>query len=370
MNRIKNKKRAAVLAVCALLILAAVLLLRFRVSSAWLAVSGDGWTDVNSTGYLKLGDSLLKYSPDGAEGLDVSGKVRWSVTYSMATPLADACGGTAAVAEQQGTQVLFFDEDGQTGQFETTLPIRAVRVAEQGVAAVVLEDDDVTWINFYQSDGTLIAENRTTLGDSGYPLDMDLAPDGLQIMVSYLQPSEGSLNTRVAFYSFDSVGQAEINNLVGSFDYENTVIPLTFFVSRNTSVAVQSYGFSVYSGRTAPKERVAKTFEEEALSVFHDDSYVGFLFSSDREDARYKIQLYNMNGRMVMQRYIDYAYTGISVQDGHVVVWNEKKFEVFGPGGRRKVSVTYNSGIENVLRLGTGRYLVAASDATEVIRVY
>lgn len=78
------------------------------------------------------------------------GEVLWSTTYSMQTPVADFCGTTAAVAEQQGTQVFVFNADGLMGQFDTTLPILKVKVAKQGVVAVVLQDSNVTWINFYE----------------------------------------------------------------------------------------------------------------------------------------------------------------------------------------------------------------------------
>lgn len=175
---------------------------------------GDGWTDVNGTIYEPFGKNLLKYSPDGASCISKKGEALWSTTYSMQTPVADFCGTTAAVAEQQGTQVFVFNADGLMGQFDTTLPILKVKVAKQGVVAVVLQDSNVTWINFYEPDGTQIAENRTTINDSGYPMDISLSPDGLKIMVSYLMATQGNLSTKVAFYNFDSVGQAQINNLV------------------------------------------------------------------------------------------------------------------------------------------------------------
>ena len=85
----------------------------------------------------------------------------------MQAPFVDVCGTTAVIADQQGMQVYVFDEEGLKGQFQTKLPIQKARVATQGVVAVILADDDVTWVNFYDASGTLIAENRTTIDDFG-----------------------------------------------------------------------------------------------------------------------------------------------------------------------------------------------------------
>lgn len=351
-------------------VLIAAMVVWLRVESSYQVISGEGWTEISGTSYEKFGSYLLKYSPDGASCITTSGKVRWSATYSIPVPILDICRGTAVIAEQQGNLVYVYDEDGQKGSFETSLPILAVQVAKQGVVAVALEDGDVTWINFYEPDGTLIAENRTTINDSGYPLSFDLSEDGMKIVVSYLLAEEGGMSTRVAFYSFDAVGQAEINNLVSSEDFENTVVPLVYFTGSSTAVAIHNDGFSVYRGRQVPALKVTKTFEDEILSTFYDDSHIGFVFASDHSEAKYKIQVYNLNGSLAMQRYINYEYDGIRLQNGNVIVYNEKKFEVYGSGGRLKTSVKYRSSISDVVKLDTWTYLVSGSDSTNVIRVY
>ncbi|MDO5425169.1 MAG: DUF5711 family protein [Eubacteriales bacterium] len=370
-QRMKHKKKLLAAGGVVLVCLLVALVLYFKPASSYRIVSGDGWTDVNGTSYETFGKNLLKYSPDGVSCITSKGEVKWSTTYSMQTPIAAVCGTTAAVAEQQGTQVYIFNETGLTGQFETTLPILKIQVAKQGVVSVVLEDDDVTWIDFYETDGTEIATNRTTINDSGYPMDMALSPDGLKIMVSYLLATEGTMSSKIAFYNFDSVGQAEINNLVSSADYENAVIPQTYFVSTSVSVAIHHDGFSVYRGSQIPEVKVHKTFTEEILSTFHDDSYIGFVFASDRDEYKYKIQLYNLSGKLVMQRYLTQDYTGIRIQSGNVIVYNEKMFEIYTSGGRKKASVTYDKPIADVVKVnGLSTYLVATSESTDLIQIW
>ena len=47
------------------------------------------------------------------------------------------------------------------------------------MAAAILDGDDHTWINFYNLDGSLVAENQTNIQDPGYPMDVALADNGV-----------------------------------------------------------------------------------------------------------------------------------------------------------------------------------------------
>ena len=369
-QRIKHRKKRILLCIEAVLLLAGALAAMLHVAQTYQKL-GDGWTDVNGTIFEPFGKNLLKYSPDGASCISKKGEVLWSTTYSMQTPVADFCGTTAAVAEQQGTQVFVFNADGLMGQFDTTLPILKVKVAKQGVVAVVLQDSNVTWINFYEPDGTQIAENRTTINDSGYPMDISLSPDGLKIMVSYLMATQGNLSTKVAFYNFDSVGQAQINNLVSSENFENTVVPEVFFTDSGTAVAVHNGGFSVYRGSQIPELKVEKTFEEEILSTFHDNSHIGFVFASEKENYKYRMEIYDLNGRRTMRKYLTDVYSGIRIQDDEVILYDQKKFQIYTTSGRKTASIVYEKAISEVVKAGSfGTYLVAGNDSTDLIRIW
>ena len=115
----------------------------------------------------------------------------------MQAPIADICDTTMAIAEQQGTQIYIINEDGLVGNFETQYPILKVRVSTQGMVAVVQEQDNITWINLYQADGTVVANDKTTVSETGYPMDVDLSPNGQRMAVSYLGMKEGILGSSV-----------------------------------------------------------------------------------------------------------------------------------------------------------------------------
>lgn len=354
----------------AVLALSGGLFLNFHLSDSYSVISSEKRNDINGTQYQKFGKNLLKYSSDGISCLNRKGEVLWSSTFSIQSPLLDLCGTIASVAEKDGTQVYLFDSEGQVGQFNTLLPIEKVCVAEQGVVAVVLEDGNNTWINLYDAGGELIAENKTSVEESGYPLDIALSPDGRKLMVSFLNPTGGSVQSNVVFYNFDSVGKANANNLVNTVSYENTAIPEVYFVSDKISVAVRGNGFSVFKGNEVPEESADVSFEEEIQSVFYDDEHIGFVFKSDKKEHKYLLRMYSLGGRRTAQKYFDFAYKEIRMDDDKILMFQDAAMAVFSTSGRRRAEVKYRKPIEDVISLGGFRkYLVLTQESTDRIRL-
>ena len=187
-----------------------LILNNMRVLKNYELVKTSERTDVLTTSFVEMNGKLLKYSPDGVAYMD-GDSVLWSAAYSMQTPIVDICEKIAVVGEQKGSQVYIYSADkGQIGYFQTLLPIQKVKVASQGVVAAVLEDGEVTWINLYDTDGNEIAKHRTSVAESGYPIDVSISPDGQKLAVSFLRTTKGVMNTKIAFYNFGSVGKSAI----------------------------------------------------------------------------------------------------------------------------------------------------------------
>ena len=127
----------------------------------------------------------------------------WSTLYEMQNPVADVRGDRAVIADQDGTLLEMFDKDGETGSVTTSYNIIKARVSSSGMVAAILDGGDATWINFYGSDGTLIAENQTHLADPGYPLDVAVSGSGDIMMVTYQFVDGSETTSYVAFITLE-----------------------------------------------------------------------------------------------------------------------------------------------------------------------
>lgn len=320
--------------------------------------------------YESVGKNIYRYSSDGISCVSRKNELKWSITYNMQAPVADVCGGTMAVAEQQGNQIYVVNEDGLVGNFNTLLPILKVRVSKQGVVAVVLQEEGITWVSLYRPDGTSIANDKTTVAQSGYPLDIDLSPDGQKLAVSYLGIKEGIIESRVVFYHFGQAGQSEKDHVVSSANYLDTVIPEIYFTDNSRAVAVADNGFMVFKGNDAPEQSASVSFEEEVVSAFHDGSRIGFLFRSGSAEYPYRMEIYNYSGHKKASKEIDASFDMIRIQNGQILMYDDHHCEVYTLSGTKRFSSVYEKEIADVFYFSEFRkYMIITRDSFDRIRI-
>ena len=207
-NRIRKfRMRMTIGAIAAVIVMAFFLYNKLYTFKDYVIAQSYDNTAAAGSDYVAVGENLYRYNSDGVSCVTRENEMLWSITYNMQAPIVDVCQETMVIAEQQGNQIYVVNQDGLVGSFESLLPILKVRVSRQGVVAAVLQEGDITWVNLYKADGTSIASDKTTVGESGYPLDIDLSPNGEKLAVSYLGVTDGNITSNVVFYHFGAAGQ-------------------------------------------------------------------------------------------------------------------------------------------------------------------
>ena len=102
--------------------------------------------------------NILRYSPDGVSLVSDKMSTLWSETYQMQNPVADVNGTRAVIADKDGTTLEIYDKSGKTGSVTTSYSIVKAKVSKSGLVAAILDGGDDTWIDFYGTDGSLIAD--------------------------------------------------------------------------------------------------------------------------------------------------------------------------------------------------------------------
>lgn len=151
------------------LVLAVVILLLIVAGSLFFVYQNTSYTeyqvlerseraDSAGSSFLEFSGNILKYSYDGASCLDSANRQIWSQTYEMQTPIVDICEDYVAIAERDGNKIYIMDTAGPCGSVETRRPISQIQVANQGMVAVLMEDEGAGYIELYSKDGTFLAE--------------------------------------------------------------------------------------------------------------------------------------------------------------------------------------------------------------------
>ena len=327
------------------------------VSSTSREVSSDA-TDI------RLKNSILTYSKDGAHCTDAKGNVKWNQTYVIQDVKIATCGDVAAIGSYNGREIYVQNTDKQLGTITTTMPIRNITVSETGRVTTVLADTDVAWIMTYEADGTNSYTGQAHMTDGGYPVSVSLSPDGELLAISYLYVDAGVVKSNVTFYNFGPVGENQSDYMVSAYSYSDLVVPKVQFMNNDTAFAVGDSRLMIYSGTQKPVTAGEYLYDDEIQSIFYSDKYVGLVFLSDQAETKYRMDVYNTSAAKVGSYYFDVDYTDIFFGDDDMVIYNESECQIFTTDGVEKYHGSFGKSARLLLPAGGSYKYYLVTDST------
>lgn len=362
-------KKTAVTAIVIVAVAAAVMIfVEKRSYRNYRILQTSEQEDIVSTKYEVMAGKVLRYSPDGASLVSSEMEAYWSTLYEMENPVADINDSWAVIADIDGTDLKIFDKNGEVGSVTTSYNIVKARISSNGLVAAILDGGDATWINYYNSDGSLIAENQTHVEDPGYPMDVALSDNGQIMMVTYQFIDGSDTTSYVAFYNFGDVGQNESDRIVSGYTYEGTVIPEIRYLDSERSAALRDDGFTLYKGKQIPKESVSEKVDKEIVSTFCDEKTIGMVFKNGSKDKKYTMKVYSADGSLRFTKNFNIPYTTIKMSGGSILLYNDSQICVMNNRGVEKYNGTVDGSINNFIKIGMNRYLLVLDSGVNVIK--
>ncbi len=235
------------------------------------------------------------------------------------------------------------------------------------MVAAILDNDENTWINFYNPDGSLVAENLTKIDDPGYPLDVAVSDNGV-MMVTFQYVDGNKTTSYVAFYNYGDVGQNEADRIVSGYTYENVVIPQVECISANQYIALRDDGFSTYQGSQIPKESKTINVKQEIVSTFFSDDRIGLVFKNNNKDDLYTMEVYNMSGQLKFRKNFNVPYTTIKMSGDNIIMYNSSQICVMNSRGVQKYMGSVDGTIRDFFKIGWNKYLMVLDTGVSTIK--
>lgn len=324
--------------------------------------------DITGTSYVRLGNDFVKYGADGITLVNASNETLWSNAYTMKTTVSDSSSEAVLIYEQQGSQAAVADRSGVLGQFETDLPILKGSVAGNGVCAFLMKNDEDTLIRLYSPDGTILAEVKPTLEETGQPVALDLSEGATKLMVSMVKAGAGTVDSSVIFYDFSSTSESAAKHVTGNITYKDEVVPEVFFADDRTPVAVGSGRILVFSGVNDPSEKADISVGGEITSVFHDKEHIALIQPGDDAQNRYRLTVYNYRGEQMASVLFNESYDNAVFDSGEILLWSRGHMMAFTPEGVMRFDSDFEGKIELLAKTpGFRNYCVlSASGITRI----
>lgn len=322
-----------------------------------------------SAQYKEFAGGILRYSTDGISFFK-DGREVFNKAISISLPIISTCGDYIVIAERKSNEICLIDIKGNQTNLTSTYPIIDVDVSEQGVVAATLDDGTANYIELYDKENAKLVGGRTVLAGDGYPIDISIANDATRLVASYLAVSAGSAQSRVVFYNYTSVGENEVDRIVGGFNqYKSTIVPEVNFINNTTAVAVGDNMFSVYSIKQKPKLLHEEKFEEKIDAVFYSSKYIGIVFESNDSSYSRILKVYNKEGEKVFSKSLDFKYNDISFAGDNVVMYDESTCRMYSFTGKERFNYTFDKNIVKLVPVKDDKYIVVSDNSIEEIEL-
>ena len=320
--------------------------------------------------FRKYQDNLLTYSKDGISAYDKDGKQLWNQTYEMQNPIISVCEDVVAIADYNGRTIYIQSSAKQLGTITTNLPIRNLEVASNGVVSAVVEDSKVTWIYVFDTAGKELLKFHITMEQTGYPIAVSLSPNALLCAVSYFYVDAAEMKSSIAFYNFDEYGKNQTDNLVGGYDYSDTVVPCICFMNNSAAFAIGDDCLLFFAGGQKPELKTVYYFDTEIRSIYHNEEYVGLVFENQTGDKTYRLEIYDKSGNLVRKQDFDIAYDDIVFYQDTYTIYNEEACLIGTMDGRIKYNGTFQEKVNLLIPTGKGyTYTLVTEDALQTIQL-
>lgn len=303
----------------------------------------------DNANYMECPDGILRYSRDGVALLTKEGEEIWNQPCQMNNPIVEMRGESIAVGDKGGTSILVFQKKGLKGEIQTTRPIEKLSVSSQGIVSAILKDEEIPLVMCYDAKGNVLVEHKVSLSSMGYPVDVAISEDGNTLLVSYLHTEGNNVISRVSYYYF---GDEEAKDYqVYQEDFVDKVVPVTAFLNRDTSMLVADDALIFYEGLKKPKKVARVKMKSEIQSVAYHDELVAVLVKNNGE-AAYKLQVYNINGKMLSESDVDREYTSMKVTDDKIIMYDGQLCSVFLKDGIHKYEGNTDENILEIFPIG------------------
>ena len=231
----------------------------------------------------------------------------------------------------------------------------------------MIYDTDVTYIDTYDPKGNLLYSGQAHMSGSGYPAAVALSPNGRLLEVSYIYVDAGTVKTTVAFYNFGPVGDNYKDYLVGGHDYTDTIVPEVGFLGNSTAYAVADNRLMFYVGdeQPSPAAEYLEYSDKEIKAVYSGSGHLGIVLNSEKEDYRYRMDVYDAGGNRVDSFYFNIEYTDIFFEKNDFVIYNDSRCLITTYDGKVKFDGSFDSTV-NVMLPTDKPYKYVIADDNEI----
>lgn len=372
-EKIRKKRLRKILLISIAIIIVAIVgiyfFLKYQTYSYMQIVDTYESKSTDNADYKQCMEGVLRYSKDGVALLSKKGEEIWNQPCQMRNPIVEMCGHSIVVGDKGGTSIFVFEKKGLKGEMQTTRPIEKLAVSSQGIVAAILKDEETPKVMCYDAKGNVLVEHNVSPKSTGYPMDIALSEDGKVLLVSYLYTDGNTLTSKVTYYYFGDGTDEKANYQVLEKEFSGSVVPVTAFLDKNTSLVVADNGIYFFEGLKQPAQVASVNWEEEIQSIAYNDKLVATVVKSENATG-YKLHIYNMKGEVLSTADLEREYTHIKIVEDEVILFDAQMCSIYMKNGVHKYEGKMDERILEIFPMaGLKKYMVINASGFREVRL-
>lgn len=320
----------------------------------------------------QLGKHIVRISKDGVTMLDYEGKTIWDKTFNMMNPKVISNEKFLAVGDISSRDVYLFNEEGFVRQYDVNDPIIMYDINENGIVAIIGQNDKGHVVQLYDADGTTLVYRETFLENDGFPLALDISEDGTKMVTSYLFVKGETVVSNLTFFNFSDTGQKFDERVTGAFAVDDTLIPEVKFLDGNHVSAVGDNRVLFYQVDIKPEEVGNVTLNNEIKKVSYANNnlltLMGRPVSGESTYQENTLVAYDNAGQVAYENPFESAITYL--EGSHEKYYVESEFYIREYyNGKINWETPLKEDIKFISSLGRNKFLIVLQNEYRVVKV-
>ncbi len=345
----KKKSKLPILITVIILVLAAIILLILLSRNRQVDMTNDtliaslDYELSSKADFYTYEDKIYYATKDGMQLINESGNSEWSDSYTMISPVLIGDKNIAAVAEDNGTTVRLYNENGLLYNVSFNETVLTFAINSAGYLGTVNKNGSDYSLSIYDESGTVVF-GASFPADDGIPTCIDISDDGRMFSVGFIKTSGINIESNILFYYINSNDVQSVENSDGMFASvvsEDCIPVILRFTSDSRCIAVTD-DRALFINPTASEDN--RTVEVplgnrlKAVCVNGDDTLAMAMgeqiLNADNQLAENTVVWYNSNGGKINEYTPDKEITSLFPGIDMTVLAMDRNFEAYNTKGQ------------------------------------
>ena len=332
-----------------------------------------GRTDRATNEKVKVMDGSIYSSTDeGLTKYGTAGDSQWNKSYHFNDPLFLVEAPYMAVVDLAGKEGHIFNEEGLTATVLTDYVIVGAHLNSDGYLTLIMENDEVNYINMYNGEGRLIVSRRTSFMDDGYPIEVVTSSDAMRMVTSHLGVSQHRIESTVTFLDFSGSGEAFEDRIIGHEQMADTMVSELKVMDGYRSVVVGNNQLVFYDLDRTPEllKAIQVAAVIEHICYTHEEVIVSYgdAILPDGEELSNSVVVYDSEGNEIKRLALEEKVTGLSGGDNNYYIIQSSHL-ICGNGSQIIWETDLYKPLEEIYHINNDRYLLVFDYDYEVVEI-